>query len=123
VHELAIADAIVQIAAAHARGRRVARVELRVGHLRQVVPSALEFSFELAAQGTPVEGAELALETVPARVACARCGSHSEPESFPLACGRCGSLEVEVVAGEELVVDALELSDEPAVSEEVGRGG
>jgi hydrogenase nickel incorporation protein HypA/HybF len=113
----------VRIASDHARDRRVERVELRVGHLRQVVPAALEFSFALAAHGTPVEGAELALETVAARVACARCEAESEVDSFPLACARCGSLEVEVVAGEELVVDALELSDEPAVSQEVSRGG
>jgi hydrogenase nickel incorporation protein HypA/HybF len=122
VHELAIADAVVRIAAAHARGRAVARVELRVGRLRQVVPAALEFGFDVVSRGTPVEGAELALEEVPARVSCRRCGGGGEPEAFPLACARCGSLDVEVVAGEELVVDALELDEEQVMSEEVGRG-
>ncbi|MDQ3659257.1 MAG: hydrogenase maturation nickel metallochaperone HypA, partial [Actinomycetota bacterium] len=41
MHELAIADSIVQIAGRHANGRRVTKVQLKVGHLRQVVPSAL----------------------------------------------------------------------------------
>ena len=122
MHELAIADAVVRIATAHAGGRRVARVELRVGHLRQVVVPSLEFSFGLVAEGTVVEGAELLVEQVPARVACGRCGAVGKPDGLPLACPRCGDLNVEIVGGEELVVDALEVSDEPLMREEVRSG-
>ena len=116
MHELAIADSVVRIACAHAAGRKVARVELKVGHLRQVVPSALEFAFELVAQGTPLEGAKLELEQVPARIACRRCGREEELEDFPLACVACGEVDVDVVAGEELSVEALELEDEPVTA-------
>jgi hydrogenase nickel incorporation protein HypA/HybF len=111
MHELSLAESVVEIACRHARGRRVARVELKVGHLRQVVPSALEFAFELVAQGTPVDGAELGLEEVPAAGLCRRCGSESELDGFPLACGACGSLDLELLRGEELLVDALEIED------------
>jgi hydrogenase nickel incorporation protein HypA/HybF len=111
VHELSIADAVVDIASRHARGRRVLRVELRVGHLRQVVPSALEFAFELVAVGTPVEGAELVMEVVPAVGRCPACGAESELRGFPLACPACGRPDVEVIKGEELLVDALELEE------------
>ncbi len=38
MHELSIAESVVAIACRHAAGRPVARVELKVGHLRQVVP-------------------------------------------------------------------------------------
>ena len=113
MHELSIAGAVVQICCDNARGGRVVRVELEVGRLRQVVPDALAFAFELVAQGTPVEGAELAIEEVPARVACAACAAESEVDRFPLACARCGSLAVEVVAGEECQVESLEIEHEP----------
>ena len=43
MHELSIAEALVAIAARHAGDRQVVRVEVRLGHLRQVVPQALEF--------------------------------------------------------------------------------
>ena len=112
MHELAIADSIVRIAAEHAGGRRVAKVTLKAGRLRQVVPSALLFSFELVAAGTPVEGAELAIDEVPVTVRCEACGAESELREFPLACGRCGSLAVELVAGDELFVESLELEKE-----------
>lgn len=119
MHELSLADAIVEICREHARGRRVVRVEVRVGRLRQVVPDALTFAFELVAQGTPVEGAALTLEDVPARVRCAGCGAESRVDRFPLACGSCGGLDVEVVAGQEFHVESLEVEDAPYAA--VGR--
>jgi hydrogenase nickel incorporation protein HypA/HybF len=112
VHELAIADSVVRIADRHAGGRRVTKVYLKVGHLRQVVPSALTFSFDLVAQGTSVEGAELVLEEVPATGKCRACGAESQPKSFPLQCAACGSLDLEIVAGEELYVESLEMEED-----------
>jgi hydrogenase nickel incorporation protein HypA/HybF len=111
MHELSIADAVVQIATENAGGRRVRRVDLKVGHLRQVVPSALEFAFELVAQGTPIEGAQLVIESVPAVGYCRRCERETVLEGFPWQCAGCGELELDVVRGEELLVDALELEE------------
>jgi hydrogenase nickel incorporation protein HypA/HybF len=113
VHELALADAIVAIARDHADGRRVTGVEVKIGRLRQVVPSALEFAFELVAAGTNVEAAALQVEHVPARVRCGRCRADNTVDDFPFACARCGATDVEVVAGDELRVESLELEDEP----------
>jgi len=111
VHELSIAESIVAIAERHAAGRRVTKVELRVGHLRQVVPSALVFAFQLLSRGTVLDGAELAIEEVPARGRCRSCGSETTMTGFPLACAACGGLDLEVHAGEELQVDSLELEE------------
>jgi hydrogenase nickel incorporation protein HypA/HybF len=112
MHELSIAEAIVAIAERHARGRTVAKVEVRVGHLRQVVPSALEFAFELVAKGTVLDGAELELEDVPARGRCRDCGAETTMSGFPLACAACAGLDLELFAGEELQVESLELEED-----------
>ncbi len=116
MHELSIAQAIVDVAARHARGARVERVRVRIGYLRQVVPSALAFSFELCAHGTPVDGAELEIEPVPIGAVCRSCGTDSELHGFPLACPACGGLAVDVVRGEELQVESLELETEELMS-------
>jgi hydrogenase nickel incorporation protein HypA/HybF len=113
MHELSIAEAIVAIAEEHARGRRVAKVEVKVGHLRQVVPSALSFAFELVAEGTTLEGAELEIEEVPAQIVCRSCANVSRVTEFPFACNSCYGVDVDVKSGDELFVDALELVDEP----------
>ena len=114
MHELAIAESVVQIASRHAAGRRVTKVYLKVGHLRQVVPSALAFSFELVAQGTSVEGAELALEEVPVTGRCRGCGAENRLVGFPLQCAACGGFDLEILQGEELYVESLELEEQPA---------
>ncbi|HEY7471990.1 MAG TPA: hydrogenase maturation nickel metallochaperone HypA [Gemmatimonadota bacterium] len=111
MHELSIADSIVRIAESHAQGRKVMRVDVVVGHLRQVVPSALSFNFELVAAGTPVAGAELVVDARPARVECGRCGTETEVDGFPFACGACGGFDVRIVQGEELFVESIELED------------
>jgi hydrogenase nickel incorporation protein HypA/HybF len=111
LHELSIAESVVQIASRHANGRRVTKVQMKVGYLRQVVPSALAFSFELVAEGTPVEGAELEMEEVPATGTCRECGAESQLGNFPLQCRACGGFNLEVLRGEELLVESLELEE------------
>ena len=123
MHELSIAEAIVDVAKRHAAGRRVTRVEVTVGHLRQVAPDSLRFAFDLVVQRTALDGAELRITSVPAAGRCRECGAESVMEDFPLCCTRCGGLDVEVIAGEELLVDTLELEEEPVTNERMGRHG
>ena len=123
MHELAIAQSMVSIADRHADGRAVTRVDVKVGHLRQVVPSALTFAFELVAEGTAVEGAKLQIEEVPAAGICRACGAESPLPEFPLNCSRCGALDIEVTRGEELLVDSLELELEETFLESNSANG
>jgi hydrogenase nickel incorporation protein HypA/HybF len=111
MHELSIAESIVAVAQRHAAGRTVYAVDVKVGHLRQVVASALEFAFELTAKGTCLDGADLRIEQVAAAGRCRACAAESVLEGFPLTCAACGGLDVEVTAGEELLVDSLELEE------------
>jgi len=122
VHELSIADAVIQTALRYAGGRHVARIELKVGHLRQVVPGALTLGLELVAVGTSAEGAELDIEEIPARVSCKECAAENVVSRFPLACADCDSLHVEVISGNELFVDAIELDDEKEPLQELVEG-
>jgi hydrogenase nickel incorporation protein HypA/HybF len=113
MHELSVAESILAVAERHARGREIRRVEVAVGHLRQVVPSALEFAFELLAPGV-----ELEIVEVPAAGRCRACGRESRLDGFPLVCPACNSAGVEVVAGEELRIESLDVEEQ-----EVAHGG
>jgi hydrogenase nickel incorporation protein HypA/HybF len=107
MHELSIADSILAIAREHAGERRLAAVRVQVGHLRQVVPSALEFAFELLAPGV-----ELEIVDVPAAGRCRECGADTPLPVFPLTCADCGALDVQILRGEELLVESLEVEVE-----------
>ena len=123
MHELAIAQSVVAIADRHAAGRHVASVQLKVGHLRQVVPSALSFAFELIAEGTALEQAELQIDVVPAAGTCRTCGADTILPDFPLCCAQCGGCDIDVTSGEELLVDSLELEETILQTNSVNGGG
>ena len=117
MHELSLASAIVDTAVRHAAGRRVTAVQLRVGHLRQVVPASLAFSWELVSRGTPCEGARLEQEVVPARLRCDGCADEWALEAAAFRCPACGA-GATVLSGEELEVESIEVEEREAACTE-----
>jgi hydrogenase nickel incorporation protein HypA/HybF len=65
VHELSIAESVIEGVCERTGDARVARVFLRVGGDSCVAPHAIRFCFDLCAAGTAVEGAALEIEEVP----------------------------------------------------------
>ncbi len=109
MHELAIAESVVAMVRECADGHPVSVVRLRVGLLAGVVPDALTFCFELATAGTPLEGALLEIEVQPGQAHCRTCDlDFSLPDAF-LLCG-CGSADVELLSGRELMVESVEVA-------------
>lgn len=108
MHELAIAESVVVAVLERTGEQQVSIVRLRVGRLCGIVPDALTFCFELAAAGTPLEGAALQIETPPGRAHCRNCCQDFDVDDLILLC-HCGSADVEVVAGRELSVASVEV--------------
>ena len=67
MHELSIAQSIVEMVCERAGEARVHRLTLVIGKLSAVMPDALRFCFDVCAEGTVLEGA--ALEIIEPRVA------------------------------------------------------
>ena len=113
MHELSIALSIVEMAseeAARHGAARVSTLRLKLGALSGVAKEALTFSFEIACEGTPLEGSQLVIEDVPVVSHCARCEIDEEINSIQdLCCPRCGELTQEIIQGRELELVSLEL--------------
>src|SRR6476659_9746250 len=99
MHELALCEAIADTVVRHAGGQPVSRVEVRIGHFRQVVPDSMQFSWKVLTEGGELDGCELAIEHVPAVVACRRCGQETQLDLPILLCRSCASDDVELVRG------------------------
>ncbi len=95
--------------AREAGAKRILVVRLRIGALSGVVPEALQFAFEALAAGTAAEGAELAVEHVPARFWCGPCRSEFVAEDMFAECPQCHAPSAELRAGRELQISALEI--------------
>ncbi len=112
MHELSLAKNIVKIVLDSLQEInepvRVKSVKLKVGKIHVVVPEALSFCFELLAKDTPLEGANLIIEEIPIHARCNKCGHYFEIDNYLFVCPKCGSPDLEVEKGEELIVESFE---------------
>jgi hydrogenase nickel incorporation protein HypA/HybF len=113
MHELSIAMSMVEMAEEEATqrgGTQVHAIHLKLGRLSGVVKDALLFSYEIACQGTMLEGSQLIIEEIPVVVYCPTCKAETALASLQqFCCATCGTLTPEIVRGKELEVVALEI--------------
>lgn len=102
-------EAIVEAVERQAAGRRVAEVRVRAGKLLRVHEPALEQCFELVAQGTVADGARIVVTELPVVVRCNRCGHEHEGDELALSCPACRGTSLELVGGEELLLESIRL--------------
>jgi hydrogenase nickel incorporation protein HypA/HybF len=117
MHELSIAQGIVDIIGQYVPEAQVADVRLvkvRVGQMAGVVPDSLDFCFGAIIDGTPLRQARLHIEETPVRSQCAACGEVFAVEDVAFVCPVCGSGDVSVISGTELQVVEIELSERQA---------
>jgi hydrogenase nickel incorporation protein HypA/HybF len=104
MHELSLVSALLAIVDAYAgqhHFKKVTRLHLSMGALSCVDRRSLQFAFEVQSQGGPAEGAQLAIDVLPAVTACLACGSDTQHERFESVCPQCGSHQVVLTAGTE----------------------
>jgi len=115
MHELSIAMSIVEMAEEESDQRggvRVKAVHLKLGALAGVVKSALLSSYELACEGTGLQGSRLVIEELPIVVNCPKClGPRTLDSPQWFICPECKDPVSEVIQGRELQVFALELQE------------
>ena len=111
MHELGMCEGVVEVVERRAQGRRVKRLRLRVGTMHRVVPEAFGQAFEMAATGSVAQDAEVDLVFMPVRTACKSCEAETQSDDFVPLCQRCGSADVDLVGGQELLLESLEYAE------------
>ncbi len=112
MHELAVTESILKIALRHAeaaKAERITELHLVVGQLASIVDESVQFYWDIISKDTLAEGAELIFRRVPAELACLSCNTRYAPSKEALACPNCGSAAVQVVAGEEFYLEAIDV--------------
>lgn len=109
MHELSIAQSIVETVCEKAGEAGVHRLTLVIGKLSAVMPDALRFCFDLCAEGTVLEGAVLEIIEPAGRGRCPDCGREQEMTSLFDAC-ICGAAGLDCIAGDELRIKEMEIA-------------
>lgn len=82
-----------------------------LSHLLDHDTSQLQAAFDIASLGTTSEGAALDIVTVPVEATCRGCGVKSQVSRMDVACVACGSHDLDVVSGPEVVVHDVTVTE------------
>ncbi|MEW6051837.1 MAG: hydrogenase maturation nickel metallochaperone HypA [Candidatus Zixiibacteriota bacterium] len=114
MHELAVADNIVNAVLAEMQRRglsSVATVAVRVGALTDIVPDALEFGFEILTRETALAATKLKIDRIPCQGRCRDCGKDFEVQECVFVCPHCQSCDIQMTRGNELDIAYIEVDD------------
>ena len=113
MHEMSICQALmdqVERIATEQGARQVDSIVLSIGPLSGVEPDLLSRAFEIARLHTVAADAVLEISTGPVVVECRGCGVSGAAQVNRLLCPACGSWQVDLVQGDELLLLRLEVS-------------
>ncbi|HLI06265.1 MAG TPA: hydrogenase maturation nickel metallochaperone HypA [Ktedonobacteraceae bacterium] len=115
MHELAIAESIVEAVrakAAECSAARVTNVRIKVGEASGIVTDSLTFCFEMVASLDPIlAGSQLSIDRAPHRAWCRRCAAGFSVTNFVARCPTCGEWSKQVISGTELQILDMEIEN------------
>lgn len=109
MHEMALVCEVLDIVTEASGGAPVRRVVLEIGRLSAVMPDAVRFCFELAAEETVAEGARLEIVETPGLARCRGCGAEVALDG-PLGRCACGGIDLDWLAGQEFRIREVEVA-------------
>lgn len=97
-------------------GGRVVQIRIEVGPLSGVEPLLLTEAFQRLRPNTGSADAELIVEFVELTYRCRSCGREQAAAELRFICACCGSDDVDVVAGDGVVLQSIALEQTPEES-------
>ena len=112
MHEMAVTQSMVDLVLDEAKkggARKVKKINLVLGELSGVVGDCVQFYFGLMSKDTIAEGATISFSTVSTQARCRQCTKVFEVKESDWICPECRSVGVDLVAGNELFVESIEV--------------
>ena len=109
MHELSITQSVIEAVAERMGERQVTRVRLSIGKLSGVVVDSVRFCFDLAAEGTTLEGAVLEVDEPSGHCRCRDCATEFEVDDPIVLCPACAGADVDVQSGRDLRIVSVEV--------------
>jgi hydrogenase nickel incorporation protein HypA/HybF len=112
MHEMALAESVIQIVEETARSNSAAGVRavwLEIGRLSHVEPEALRFAFDVVKRNGLAHAARLEIVATDGIAWCMQCSHTVALARLGDACPRCGSYQLQVTAGDEMRVKEIEI--------------
>lgn len=115
MHELAVTEDILHIAIEEGQAHQAARVSdiyMTIGRLSSIIDDSVQFYWDHISKDTLCEGARLHFNRPPAVFKCNKCRQEFEITEDLLPCPACNSFDLEILSGNEMQVDHIEIITE-----------
>jgi hydrogenase nickel incorporation protein HypA/HybF len=119
MHEFGVAASVLEAVEARAAGRPVTALRLHVGALQRLDRDVFDQAFALVGEGGVAEGAHVEVVEVAVEVRCRGCDHLTVDDELVTACGSCGAHDLELVHGDELILESITIAGRVAGGQEV----
>jgi hydrogenase nickel incorporation protein HypA/HybF len=112
MHEFSVVQSLLSTIyryASQERAKEVTKVVLQFGPLSGIEPHLFKIAFDTFKEGSIAEKADLVLKEGSLQLKCRECDAVTELMRVQFRCEKCSSLRVEVLNGEELILERLEM--------------
>ena len=110
MHELSIAQSIVELAEEQAlnhQAKYIEELELEIGSLAGIEWQSLEFALESCVKGTLLQNARIVRHTISGEGRCGDCETVFPVDTLLFPCPVCGSYAVKIIKGKELRIKSF----------------
>ena len=112
MHELAVTEGILKICKEEQekhKFERIKEIRIKVGELTGLVPSCIDYYFQIVSKDTVAEGAKIIVDKLPIKINCSECNFEGEIERGSYSCPKCNSFKIKITNGKEFYIDSLEV--------------
>jgi hydrogenase nickel incorporation protein HypA/HybF len=112
MHERAVTESLLEIAIRHAQqagATRITALYLVIGQLSSFIDESVQFYWDILSEDTIADKATLHFKRIPVEMVCLDCQLRFSPDDTDFACPNCSSSRVKVVAGEEFLLEAIDV--------------
>lgn len=111
MHELSLAQSLVEAVLRETEARQVVAVRVTVGGLTHVEPENLKFWYEELTKGSRLAGSALLVDKRPTLVQCRKCGREFAVVANSFVCSACGVADVRLATGDEVILESIEVEE------------
>ena len=112
MHEYPITEHIIKMAEKRCReehAHAVRRIDLVCGDYSGFVPESIHMYFDIIAEGTLCDGAEIEIRRVKPKLRCPACGTMFTRRPMSFACPECGTDGEPTEIGKEFYIESIEV--------------
>jgi len=112
MHELAVTQSILDISLRHAKeagAKQITGINLVIGEFASIVDDSVQFYWDLLADDTIAQGAQLHFERIRGEMTCTHCKHSFHPKDTDFVCPNCESQFVQITKGDEFRVDSIDV--------------